>query len=43
MVDTKYEFGLKDGELIVIDEIHTQDSSRFWILDTFKEKFENVD
>lgn len=41
MVDTKYEFGLKDGELIVIDEIHTQDSSRFWILDTFKEKFEN--
>ena len=32
MVDTKYEFGLKDGELIVIDEIHTQDSSRFWMI-----------
>jgi phosphoribosylaminoimidazole-succinocarboxamide synthase len=40
MVDTKYEFGLKDGELIVIDEIHTQDSSRFWILDSYEERFE---
>ncbi len=39
LVDTKYEFGLKDDELIVIDEIHTQDSSRFWILDTYEEKF----
>ncbi len=41
MVDTKYEFGLKDGELIVIDEIHTQDSSRFWILETYEERFAN--
>ena len=40
MVDTKYEFGLKDGELIVIDEIHTQDSSRFWMLDSYEELFE---
>jgi phosphoribosylaminoimidazole-succinocarboxamide synthase len=40
LVDTKYEFGLKDGELMVIDEIHTQDSSRFWILDSYKELFE---
>lgn len=40
MVDTKYEFGLKDGELMVIDEIHTQDSSRFWILDSYEERFE---
>ena len=39
MVDTKYEFGLKDSELIVIDEIHTQDSSRFWISETYDEKF----
>jgi phosphoribosylaminoimidazole-succinocarboxamide synthase len=39
LVDTKYEFGLKDGELIVIDEIHTQDSSRFWIRDTYEERF----
>ena len=40
LVDTKYEFGLKDDELIVIDEIHTQDSSRFWILDSYDKKFE---
>ena len=31
LVDTKYEFGLTaDGELVVIDEVHTPDSSRFW-------------
>ena len=40
MVDTKYEFGLKDGELLVIDEIHTQDSSRFWLLDSYEKLFE---
>ncbi|MFX0145799.1 MAG: phosphoribosylaminoimidazolesuccinocarboxamide synthase [Candidatus Hodarchaeota archaeon] len=40
MVDTKYEFGLKEGELMVIDEIHTQDSSRFWILDSYDTRFE---
>ncbi len=39
LVDTKYEFGLKDGELILIDEIHTQDSSRFWIIETYDERF----
>jgi phosphoribosylaminoimidazole-succinocarboxamide synthase len=39
MVDTKYEMGLKDGELMIIDEIHTQDSSRFWIADTYDELF----
>ena len=39
LVDTKYEFGMKDGELYVIDEIHTQDSSRFWILESYEEKF----
>ena len=39
LVDTKYEFGLKDDELIVIDEIHTQDSSRFWILNSYDDKF----
>lgn len=43
LVDTKYEFGLKEGELMVIDEIHTQDSSRFWILDSYNEKFEKGD
>lgn len=30
LVDTKYEFGLVDGEVVVIDEVHTADSSRFW-------------
>lgn len=40
LVDTKYEFGIKDGELMVIDEIHTQDSSRFWILDSYEKKFQ---
>ncbi len=30
LVDTKYEFGLLDGQLIIIDEMHTPDSSRFW-------------
>ena len=41
LVDTKYEFGLNKGDLMVIDEIHTQDSSRFWIFDSYKERFKN--
>jgi phosphoribosylaminoimidazole-succinocarboxamide synthase len=40
LVDTKYEFGLLDGEVVLIDEIHTPDSSRFWYLDTYKQLFE---
>lgn len=39
LVDTKYEMGLIDGELVVIDEIHTADSSRYWVADTFAERF----
>lgn len=39
MVDTKYEFGLYKGKLTLIDEIHTQDSSRFWIAKTYQERF----
>lgn len=39
LVDTKYEFGLLDGKLILIDEIHTPDSSRFWIKKTYQERF----
>lgn len=39
LVDTKYEFGLLDGKLVLIDEIHTPDSSRFWIKDTYGELF----
>lgn len=35
LVDTKYEFGLIDGELTLIDEIHTPDSSRYWLEDTY--------
>lgn len=30
LVDSKYEFGVRDGELLLIDEVHTPDSSRFW-------------
>jgi phosphoribosylaminoimidazole-succinocarboxamide synthase len=36
LVDTKYEFGLIDGELAVIDEMHTPDSSRFWTSDSYQ-------
>tara|TARA_X000000368_G_scaffold348408_1_gene288187 strand:- start:2076 stop:3029 length:954 start_codon:yes stop_codon:yes gene_type:complete len=43
LVDTKYEFGLVDGELIVIDEIHTPDSSRYWIADEYEARFQNGD
>lgn len=35
LVDTKYEFGLIDGELVIIDEIHTPDSSRYWVKSTY--------
>lgn len=39
LVDTKYEFGIYKNNLILIDEIHTPDSSRFWIKKTYKERF----
>ena len=40
LVDTKYEFGkTQDGRIIVIDEIHTPDSSRFWLADTYQARF----
>ncbi|RSK46278.1 phosphoribosylaminoimidazolesuccinocarboxamide synthase [Hymenobacter perfusus] len=35
LVDTKYEFGLYEGQLMLIDEIHTPDSSRFWSADDY--------
>ena len=41
LVDTKYEFGMYNGELIVIDEIHTPDSSRYWKKEGYQEKFDN--
>jgi phosphoribosylaminoimidazole-succinocarboxamide synthase len=45
LVDTKYEFGLFDGELILIDEIHTPDSSRYWLKDSYgtQDEPENFD
>ena len=39
LVDTKYEFGVLDYEVVLIDEVHTPDSSRFWYADTYDELF----
>ena len=40
LVDTKYEFGrAPDGTVTIIDEVHTADSSRFWIADKYEERF----
>lgn len=40
LVDTKYEFGIADeGEIMLIDEIHTPDSSRFWFENSYQELF----
>ena len=51
LADTKYEFGVDEvtGEIILIDEIHTPDSSRFWLKESYQENFdkgvepENID
>lgn len=40
LVDTKYEFGKKDGEIYLIDEIHTPDSSRYFYADSYRELFD---
>ena len=39
LVDTKYEFGKRDGKVILIDEIHTPDSSRYFYADGYEERF----
>ncbi|MDR2056857.1 MAG: phosphoribosylaminoimidazolesuccinocarboxamide synthase [Dysgonamonadaceae bacterium] len=39
LVDTKYEFGKKDGKIYLIDEIHTPDSSRYFYMDGYWERF----
>lgn len=39
-VDTKYEIGKLNGKLVVSDEIHTPDSSRYWYADTYQTRFE---
>ncbi len=38
LVDTKYEFGLLDGKVVLMDEIHTPDSSRYFFADGFEER-----
>lgn len=40
LVDTKYEFGKRDGKVILIDEIHTPDSSRYFYAEGYQERFE---
>ncbi|MBO4825835.1 MAG: phosphoribosylaminoimidazolesuccinocarboxamide synthase [Prevotella sp.] len=40
LVDTKYEFGKRDGKVYLIDEIHTPDSSRYFYADGYEEKLE---
>lgn len=40
LVDTKYEFGMKDGKVYLIDEIHTPDSSRYFYADGYSERQE---
>lgn len=50
LVDTKYEFGkTEDGQIIIVDEIHTPDSSRYWVAETYEARMaqglepENID
>ena len=40
LVDTKYEFGKVGNEIILIDELHTCDSSRYWKIDTYQTRFD---
>ena len=40
LVDTKYEFGRDvDGNVLLIDEVHTPDSSRYWLADSYEARF----
>jgi phosphoribosylaminoimidazole-succinocarboxamide synthase len=41
LIDTKYEFGMKDGQVMLMDEIHTPDSSRYFYLDGYEERQQN--
>jgi phosphoribosylaminoimidazole-succinocarboxamide synthase len=44
LADTKYEFGLAaDGELLLIDEVHTPDSSRWWVAESYDDRIANGD
>jgi phosphoribosylaminoimidazole-succinocarboxamide synthase len=41
LVDTKYEFGIDEaGRIMIADEIHTPDSSRYWFLESYQQRFE---
>lgn len=41
LVDTKYEFGkTREGQIVVMDEIHTPDSSRYWFVDSYQQRME---
>ncbi|HAT8122551.1 TPA: phosphoribosylaminoimidazolesuccinocarboxamide synthase [Legionella pneumophila] len=41
LVDTKYEFGCDaEGRIILVDEVHTPDSSRYWLFNSYQERFE---
>ena len=39
LVDTKYEFGLSQGKVVLVDEIHTLDSSRYWLKESYHNRF----
>lgn len=41
LVDTKYEFGTIDGQLVLIDEVHTPDSSRYWTTESYERALTN--
>jgi phosphoribosylaminoimidazole-succinocarboxamide synthase len=42
LVDTKYEFGVaSDGEILLVDELHTPDSSRYWVAETYVQRMQN--
>ncbi len=43
LVDTKYEFGQLDGEILLVDEVHTPDSSRYWLADEYEPGREMVE
>ncbi len=44
LVDTKYEFGIdENGTIMIADEIHTPDSSRYWFLESYQQRFETGD
>ena len=38
LADTKYEFGVRDGKLLLVDELHTLDSSRFWVRESYAQR-----